>query len=107
MSIFEVRQYPVKEGKMAEWIAFMESRIVPFVVSKGMVVAAMFEGANDPNLFIWIRRFDDEAHREELYKAVYEAEEWQSEIKPIVRSLVDVDEAVIHRVRATPLSPMR
>ena len=69
MSLFEIRHYQIKDGAMAEWISFMEDRIVPFIVSKGMVVTAMFESDEDPNAFIWIRRFDDERHREQLYKA--------------------------------------
>ena len=107
MSIFEVREYQVNAGKMAEWVDFMESRVLPYITSKGMVVTAMFQGEEDENLHVWIRRFDNEAHREALYKAVYESEEWQSEIKPIVRSLVDIEKTIVHKVRATPLSPMR
>ena len=107
MSIFEIRHYNVKDGRMAEWIGFMEDRIVPFMISNGMDVNAMFESDDDENLFIWIRRFDDDDVREEQYEAVYESEEWQSEIKPGVRSLIDVEEIVVHRARATPKSPMR
>ena len=75
MSIFEIRHYNVKDGRMAEWIDFMEDRIVPFMISKGMDVNAMFESDDDENLFIWIRRFDDDEVREEQYEAVYESEE--------------------------------
>ncbi len=107
MSIFEIRHYNVKDGKMAEWIDFMEDRIVPFMISKGMDVNAMFESDDEENLFIWIRRFDDDDVREAQYEAVYESEEWQAEIKPVVRNLIDVEEIVVHRARATPNSPLR
>ena len=107
MSLFEIRHYQIKDGAMGEWISIMEDRIVPFIVSKGMVVTAMFESDEDPNAFIWIRRFDDEKHREQLYKAVYETDEWQRDFKPTVRSLVDVENAVVQRVRGTAHSPMR
>lgn len=107
MSIFEVRAYPVNPGAMDEWVEFMESKIVPFITSKGMKVEAMYRGVEDPNVFIWIRRFDNEAHRQELYKAVYESDEWPKDFKPTVRSLVDVDNAVIHVVRATDASPLK
>lgn len=107
MPLFEIRQYRVKDGRMEEWIDFMESRIVPFITSRGMVVNAMFEGEEEKDLFIWIRQFDNEAHRDELYKAVYETEEWQSEFKPVVRSMVDVGKAIVHRVTATQSSPIK
>lgn len=107
MSLFEVRQYQVYPGKMAEWIEFMETKVTPFMIARGMVITAMFQGEEDKSLHIWIRRFDDEAHREQLYAAVYETEEWQTNFKPTVRQLVDVEKTVVHRVTSTPHSPMR
>ena len=107
MSVFEVREYPVREGKMDEWISFMEEKIVPFIVSKGMVPVAMFKSPKDPNLFLWIRRFENEAHRTELYTAVYESDEWQRDFKPVVRSLVDVENAVVHDLEPTRRSPVQ
>ena len=107
MPVFEVRTYPVSEGATDEWIAFMESTIVPFIEDKGMKVDAMFRGIEDPNVYFWIRRFDNEAHRQDLYKAVYQTDHWQTEIKPTVRRLVDVDSAVVHLVETTEGSPLQ
>ncbi len=105
MGLFEVRQYFVRDGKMDEWVEFMETRIVPFVESKGMEPIALFRAEDDSNKFIWIRRFESEGHREDLYRDVYESEEWQVDFKPIVRSLIDVEKAVVHRVVPTRRSP--
>lgn len=107
MALFEIRQYQVFPGKMDDWIAFMETRVAPFMTARGMVIPAMFRGEDDDNLHIWIRRFDDEAHRAQLYKAVYETEEWQRDFKPTVRQLVDVEKTVVHRMRGTQSSPIR
>lgn len=107
MALFEVRTYPVNEGAMDEWVAFMESTIVPFIQEKGMKVDAMFRGVEDPNTYIWIRRFNDEAHRQALYKAVYETDHWQANIKPTVRRLVDVANAVVHVAHSTEGSPLK
>lgn len=107
MSLFEIRQYQVYPGKMDDWIAFMETRVAPFMTARGMVIPAMFRGKDDDNLHIWIRRFDNEAHREELYKAVYESEDWQTNYKPTVRQLVDVEKTIVHRMVGTEHSPIR
>ena len=107
MSLFEIRQYQVYPGKMDEWIKFMENRVAPFITARGMVVTAMFRSEEDENLFIWIRRFDNEAHREKLYKAVYESDEWQQNYKPTVRKLVDVEKIIVQRVIGTNQSPIR
>lgn len=42
MSVYELRQYKVRPGKMTEWLALMEGEIIPYIVSKGMVVNASF-----------------------------------------------------------------
>ena len=106
MALFEIRTYPVNAGAMDEWTGFMRSTIVPFIEDKGMQVDAMFRGTEDPNVFAWIRRFKDEAHRQELYQAVYETDHWQTQIKPTVRRLVDVENAVVHVVEAPEGSPL-
>lgn len=92
---------------MDEWVEFMSSKIVPFIESKGMKVDAMFRGVEDPTVYVWIRRFDDEEHRQALYKAVYETDEWQTNFKPTVRRLVDVENASVHVVSAADGSPLR
>lgn len=107
MPLFEIRIYPVKDGCMDEWVEFMRSKIVPFIESKGMKVDAMFRGVEDPTVYVWIRRFDDEEHRQALYKAVYETDEWQTNVKPTVRRLVDVENATVYVVSATDGSPLR
>ena len=41
-TFFELRIYSVFPGKMKEWIALMEGIIIPFQVSKGMVIHGSF-----------------------------------------------------------------
>lgn len=103
MSLFEIRHYRVFPGKMDEWVHLMEHRVVPYFAARGMMVTGMFRGEKDEDQFTYIRRFDDEAHR----AALYESEEWQSQIKPLVRQCIDVDKTIVHRVTETRYSPMR
>lgn len=107
MSLFEIRQYYVYPGKMDDWIAFMETEVAPFMTARGMVIPAMFCGEDNDNLHIWIRRFDDEAHREQAYEAVYGSQDWQENYKPRVRQLVDVEKTVVHRMVGTPRSVLK
>jgi hypothetical protein len=41
---FELRQYRAKPGQRANWVKFMEEVIIPFQVSKGMVILGSFVG---------------------------------------------------------------
>lgn len=98
---FELRQYRIKDGKMDEWVDFMESEIIPFQVSKGMVVIGSFVGEEEEDLYIWIRRFEDEAEREKLYKAVYEDAHWTENLSPRVGEIMDRERIVVTRMLPT------
>ena len=55
-AFFELRTYKILPGKMNEWINFMEGSIIPFQVSKGMVIHGSFTVEEDNDTYIWIRR---------------------------------------------------
>jgi hypothetical protein len=98
---FELRQYRIKDGRMDEWVEFMESEIIPFQVSKGMVVIGSFVGEEEEDLYIWIRRFEDEAEREKLYKAVYEDSHWLQNLSSRVGDIMDRERIVVTRMLPT------
>ncbi len=88
--IYELRQYKVKKGKMKEWLKLFEEQIVPFQVSKGMVVPASFTLLEDSRQFVWMRRFRNEAERTRLYRKVYETAHWKDVIQPQVEAVLDI-----------------
>jgi hypothetical protein len=51
-----------------------------------------------------LRRFDSEAEREALYKAVYDTEHWKTKIGPRVPECLDREKMVIQRIVPTPKS---
>ena len=107
MAFFELRQYKVRPGKMDEWVRLMEEEIIPFQISKGMVVTGSFRGEDDDASYIWIRRFETEADRERLYKAVYQSDFWREEIGPRIPEYLERDRSVITRIVPTSRSPMQ
>ena len=104
---FELRQYRMRPGQRESWVSFMEEVIIPFQVSKGMVISGTFLGEEEEDLYVWIRRFEDEQEREQLYQAVYDSERWQNEILPRVRELIDRERMVIRRLVPTAKSVVR
>ncbi len=107
LGFFELRQYRVRPGKRDSWVKFMEERIIPFMVSKGMVPVGSFVGQEEEDLYVWIRRFDSEQDRERLYKAVYESEIWRDELLPVVEQMLFRDRAVVTIIEPTPKSVIR
>ena len=107
MAFYELRQYKFLPGKMDEWVRMMEQEIIPFQVSKGMVVCGSFRGETDDSVYVWLRRFESEAEREALYKAVYESDFWKNEMGPRIPNYLDRPNNVITRIVPTPKSTVR
>ncbi len=102
---YEFRQYKmVDESKREAWVKFMEEVVIPFQVSKGMVVLGSFVDEEDKNLYYWIRRFKSEEEREKLYKAVYESDEWKNDIGPKIPDMMDRSAIVVKRIVPTDRS---
>ena len=97
---YELRRYSINAGQMDEWVRFMEETIIPFQVSKGMVIAGSFRGEDDIT-YVWMRRFASEAERERLYEAVYQTDEWKNDIGPRVAQMMSPD---VEITRITPTS---
>ncbi len=107
MAFYELRQYKVLPGKMDDWVNMMETEIIPFQISQGMVITGSYRGEEDDSVYIWMRRFEDEADREAQYKAVYESDHWQNVIAPRVPDHIDRDAIQVTRIVPTPKSTAR
>lgn len=104
MAFYELRQYHINPGRMDEWVAFMEGTIIPFQVSKGMVITGSYRGEEDDSVYVWTRRFESEAQREALYEAVYQSDYWKNDVSPKVGELIDRSKIKVQRIVPTPKS---
>lgn len=105
MAFFELRQYRTQPGQHENWVKYMEETVIPFQISKGMVVIGSFIGEEEDDLYVWIRRFESEEQRERLYAAVYEDDRWVNEISARVGELIDRSKIVVTRLEPTSRSP--
>ena len=101
---YELRQYQIVEGKMSEWVDYMESVIIPYQVGLGMVITGSFRGEEDDTTYVWLRRFNSEEERKALYKAVYDSDRWKNEIAPRVGELLVASGMNVQRIVPTPHS---
>jgi hypothetical protein len=104
MAFYELRQYAIRPGKMEAWLQCMEEEIIPFQVGKGMIITGSYRGEKDDSVYVWMRRFESEAERERLYKAVYESDHWKNVIAPKVGELIDRSKINVQRIVPTRLS---
>ena len=100
-----MRQYKIRPGERDAWVEFMETEIIPYQASKGMVIVGSFVGQEEDDLYVWMRRFESEDEMERLYKAVYQTDHWKSEIAPRVAQMLDGQ--VVTRMEPTPKSVIR
>jgi hypothetical protein len=105
--LFELRQYRVWPGQRERWVRLMEEEIIPFQSSQGMVIVGSWVADEDPDLYVWIRRFEDEPERERLYEAVYQSDHWKNEIAPLIPQLLDRERMVVTRMLPTATSELR
>lgn len=104
MALYELRQYEIQEGKRDAWLKLMEEEIIPFLVSKGMVITGSFL-SEDETTYVWMRRFESEEDRERLYKAAYESDHWKTVISPKVGDLIHRERNKVQRIIPTRMSP--
>jgi len=105
--LFELRQYRIKDGKRSQWVKLMEEQIIPFQTSKGVVVVGSFIAPEEDDLYVWIRRFENEAEKKRLYKEIYESDFWINEIRPQSGEMLDRESIINTLLEATPKSVLR
>ncbi len=67
----------------------VQSAVALFQSSKGMVIVGSFVSPDEDDLYVWIRRFEDESDKERLYEAVYESDTWKNKIAPKIPDMMD------------------
>lgn len=103
----ELRQYRIRQGKIDEWVNFMEEVIIPFQTTQGMEITGSFRDEEDETLYFWCRRFNSEEDRVKLYDSVYNSDKWRDEISPRVQELMDGPPISVRRLVYTARSPGR
>lgn len=104
--IFELREYSINPGLMPQWIQFMHEKILPYQIQLGVALVASFVSLDNPNQYIWIRRFSNEAERERITQAIYESLHWKENIKPHIDKLLVPNSKKVTSMQATDISPV-
>lgn len=93
--IIEVRNYKVKAGQRAAFIAFFERRAVPAMRSAGMQVFGPLLCLDDADSFVWLRAYASREERERIGTAFYDGSVWKSELEAIAMPMLENYSAVI------------
>ncbi|MGH1502275.1 MAG: NIPSNAP family protein [Acidimicrobiales bacterium] len=104
--LFELRQYKSKPGLRDQLVEVMETKVLPYQMSMGIAVVASFVAEDDPDGYVWIRRFESAEERDRLTTAVYGSEEWTEVIRPLLEPVFDREAMVVTTLLPTQVSPL-
>lgn len=74
--LVEIRRYQIRPGRLDEFVAFFETEVRPAMEASGMRILGMFTAVTEPDVFVYLRGFVDEAERDRQYRDFYESETW-------------------------------
>ena len=69
---FELRRETAPPGRGPELAQWMLDEVIPLHQRHGMVVVGSFTDADDPDAFVWIRRFEDAEERQTVVDRVHQ-----------------------------------
>lgn len=104
--LYELRQYWAQPGRRDELVDLMESRILPMQIAGGVDLVASFVADDDPEGYVWIRRWESDEQRTRISDGIYSSAEWTDDLRPAVRALMDPDRTVVSMLRPTQMSPL-
>ena len=74
--LVEIRRYQIEPGRRDEFVEFFDAEVLPEMRRAGMRILGQFVSVDDPDVFFYLRAFDDEAQREAQTTAFYESSVW-------------------------------
>lgn len=102
--LYELRYYYIQPGRMKEFLEIMESLIIPFQLSRGMLVLGSFLDSDNEDCYIWLRRYKDEADKQRLYDLVYGSDYWENDIRPKIADMLIREKTHINMLKPTAAS---
>lgn len=102
--LLEIRTYWLRPGRRSEFVAWFEDEVAPAMEAAGMTIVGSFESLDEDDVFVYLRRFRDEAERDRLTTRFYSGEAWLSGMKETAAALERDHE--VRLVRSTARSAM-
>ena len=101
MAVVELRQYMLHPGRRDALIDLFEREFVESQEAVGMTLIGQFRDLDDPDRFVWLRRFPDMEARRRSLEAFYLGPVWQAHRAVANATMIDSDDVLLLR----PLEP--
>jgi len=105
--LFELRRYEAQPGKRDELVEIMDGEVIPFQAGQGMAILGSWVDEENPDVYVWLRRFDSEEDRKALYAKVYESDHWKQHLAPRFPAILRRESIQVTRLVPTRSSLIR
>ena len=93
--VVELRQYTLKPGKRETLIALFDREFVETQEATGMTVIGQFRDLDRPDMFVWLRGFDDMETRKDALSAFYGGPVWAAHRDAANATMIDSDDVLL------------
>ncbi|CDX39765.1 conserved hypothetical protein [Mesorhizobium sp. SOD10] len=93
--VVELRQYTLKPGQRETLIALFDREFVETQEATGMTVIGQFRDLDRPDMFVWLRGFEDMEGRKDALSAFYGGPVWAAHRDAANSTMVDSDDVLL------------
>lgn len=101
LHVIELRQYAMKPGRRDELITLFERAFVETQEAAGIRLIGLFRDLDQPDRFVWMRGYPDQATRKPALNAFYNSDHWFAHRSETNATMTSSDDVLLLR----PLSP--
>ncbi len=96
-AVVELRQYTLHPGRRDELVALFEDVFLDGQAAAGIDVIGHFRDADDPDRFVWLRRFDSMKARADALARFYDGPLWRAHRDAANATMRDSDNVLLLR----------
>ena len=93
--VVELRQYTLKPGQRETLIDIFDGRFIEGQEDAGMTIIGQFRDLDRPDMFVWLRGFDDMEARKEALTAFYDGPVWTTHREAANATMIDSDDVLL------------
>jgi len=93
--IVELRQYTLKPGQRETLIALFDREFVETQEATGMRIIGQFRDLDRPDMFVWLRGFEDMEARKQALTAFYGGPIWAAHKDAANATMIDSDDVLL------------
>ncbi|MDX8526268.1 NIPSNAP family protein [Mesorhizobium sp. MSK_1335] len=93
--VVELRQYTLKPGQRETLIALFDREFVETQEATGMTVIGQFRDLDRPDMFVWLRGFEDMRTRKDALSAFYGGPVWAAHRDAANATMIDSDDVLL------------